>query len=101
GPAVRLNTGDARDDSVSVHGARSGLLGDIDVAAEARYGDIRNEERVPVPMHVQASHGEFAADARRRIMPGPGLDDLAALDQPVQFGFQVFARGAVPRSLSQ
>src|SRR5262249_45496930 len=85
---------DFGDDAVAVHRARSGFLRNIDVAPQARHGHVWNHEAVAVAVDIQPSHSEFAADARRGVMPGARFDDLASLDQAVQLFFQLLARSA-------
>src|SRR6185295_7745062 len=73
--AVTLNAGNARDHTITVHRACSRVLGDIDVALEAGHGHIRNHEAVTVAVDVELPHGELAADAGRRVVPGACFDE--------------------------
>ncbi len=101
GLAIVLDAGDPRDDAIPVHRAGGGLLGDVDVAAQAGNGDFRNHEAVAVAVHVEASHGEFAADAGGGVMPGACFDNIAALGQAIQLGFNLLAGGAVTGAFAQ
>ena len=89
GLAIALDAGDPGDHAIAVHGAGGGFLGDIDVAAQAGDGHVGNHEAVAVAMDVQASHGEFAADAGGGVVPGSRFDDVPALGQAGQLGFQL------------
>ncbi len=99
--SIALDAADLGDHAIAVHRAGGGLLGDIDVAAQAGNGHLGNHEAVAVAMDVQPSHGELAADAGRGVVPGSRFDDLPALGQAVQLCFQLLAGGAGARSLPQ
>ena len=101
GLSIALDAGNSCDHLVAMHRAGSGFLRDVDVAAQARYGRRGNHEAVAVAVDVQAPDGEFAADAGGRVVPGSRFDQVPALRQVGQLGFQLRSCDPLTRLLPQ
>jgi hypothetical protein len=69
-----------------------GLSRDVNVAANAFHGVIRDEEAVAFAMHVQAPSGVFAAEPSGYEMSRPDLQQVAALLQAVERSLYFLAR---------
>ena len=55
-----LNAADADHHAVAMHGARSGFLGDVDVALQSGNGNFGGDEGVAVAMDVETPRGVLA-----------------------------------------
>ena len=91
GAAVGLDTGDARDDAITVHGRFGGRARDEQVAANGLHRRVGDDERVPLTMHGKAADGVLGAEPRNDVVPGPRLDELAAICEPVERGLEFTA----------
>ena len=53
--AVGFDTPDSYGDTIAVHGALRGFLGDVDVAAQTFNGLVGNNERITVAMDTETA----------------------------------------------
>src|SRR5262249_22789118 len=101
GAAVRFNSADPDHHAVAMHGALGGVFGNVDIAAKTFDGNLGRDERVAVAVDVQTAGCEFAGGADGDVLAGAGFDDVAARDQPGNFGFNLRACLAMARELAE
>src|SRR5579871_302994 len=99
--AVGFDSSDSHHHAVAVHRACSRVLSDVNIASQPGNRNLGSDERETIAVHVQSSGGELTIGTDRYVLAGSCLNDLAALDQRLQFGFDLRTSQTLPRQLTR
>ncbi len=88
GAPTGLDARNSDDHAVAVHGALGLFRRKEDIACDPLHRALGDQEAVAIAVHLQASHGEFAAARGDGVVAGAQLDEVAARGEPGQSGFE-------------
>jgi len=88
GAAIGLDTRNADDYSIAMHGLLGRFGRDENVAGDAGDRGVGDEKAVAVAVHIEAADGELAAQRGDGEMAGTKLDELASGGEARQGGLK-------------